>query len=316
MFFKTKMKDNTPYIIAGPTASGKTDIALRLAQTLGGAVISADSRQIYKTLTAGTAAPHGVWDSGIYKVDGVPYHLVDFLDIKENYDISKFAASAADIVAASGNKPCIFAGGSGMYLQGYFGGLDALPKADAKIRAELSALAQREGKEYLHNMLKEKDALSAAAIPPGNIHRVIRALEIFMLTGKPASVLRRSGPVDISAGCVKFIYIDWDKDILNARIESRTKLIFEPMTEEARRALNAGYNADCAGLKSLGYREAIACLNGEITKDYALERIITLTRQYAKRQRTWFSRYANMIKINIKSASEFDVDFIAAKIAK
>lgn len=292
-------KNNLPLIIAGPTASGKTDVALALAGLIGGEIISADSRQIYKLINAGTAAPQGVWQGGFYKVGGVNYHLVDFLDLNETFDVSRFCAAAEKIVSSNPGGKFIFAGGTGMYMQGYFCGMDDLPPADKAVRAELSLLAEQKGREYLHSLLACVDAPSAAAIPAGNIHRVIRALELYKLTGKPASALRTGKfRAELPREKVFSVYLDWDKAELEKRIIRRTELIFGPMVKEAERALKLGYAEDCPGLKSLGYREAISYLKGDLNKEKALERITVLTRQYAKRQRTWFRRYKNMKIIN------------------
>jgi tRNA dimethylallyltransferase len=290
-------KADLPIIIAGPTASGKTDLALALAHMSDGIIISADSRQVYKGLNAGTAAPEGVWDNGVYKAQGIPYRMVDFLDINESFDVSKFRAAAEEIEASAQGRQIIFAGGTGMYLQGRFSGMDELPPADAALRAEL----KKHDKQTLYNMLAGRDALSAAQIPPGNVQRVMRALEISLLSGRPASELR-TGKFNpgITPDKAKFFYLHCDKEVLNERIARRTAQIFGPMKAEAARALQAGYSPDAPGLKSLGYREAIACLNGQISQEAAIERITILTRQYAKRQRTWFGRYKDMIRIDLR----------------
>lgn len=291
-------KKNLPIIIAGPTASGKTGAALALAKLCGGEIISADSRQVYKFINAGTAAPEGEWQDGFYKVEGINYHLVDFLDLNENFDVSRFCRAAEGITKYKENTQFIFAGGTGMYMQGYFSGMDKLPEGDPAIRAELSALAREKGREYLHKILASFDEASASAIPAGNIHRVIRAIEIYRLTGKPASVLRTGRyKAEFPKEKVLSFYLDWDKEDLDKRIATRTEAIFGPMVEETQSVLKMGYKRDCPGLRSLGYREALEYMDGNISKDEAVARIITLTRQYAKRQRTWFRRYNDMIRI-------------------
>ncbi len=306
-------KNNLPFLIAGPTASGKTDIALALAELCGGEIISVDSRQVYKLLKTGTAAPEGAWENGVYKSNGVPYHLVDFLDLNDGFDVSRFCSAANKIVSENLGKNFIFAGGTGMYMQGYFSGLDNLPKADTSIRAELADLAEKHGREYLHNMLNSFDPASAKVIPANNIHRVIRAIELYRLTGKPASELRTGVfKPDLPPNKVFSVYLDWDRESLDKRIRKRTEIIFEPMVKEAQNALSLGYAADCLGLRSLGYREAIAYLKNEITKAEAMEQIFILTRQYAKRQKTWFRRYGSM-KI-IAPASYKNVKEIAKEI--
>lgn len=304
-------KNKKPFLIAGPTASGKTDVALALAQLCGGEIISVDSRQVYKLIKTGTAAPEGCWENGIYKTKNIPYHLVDFLDLNKNFDVSEFCDIAGKITATDNQKQFIFAGGTGMYMQGYFCGMDNLPPADGNIRKELSALAEKNGRQYLHAKLAEIDAQSAAAIPAGNIHRVIRALEIYKLTGKPASVLRTGKfKADLPQDKVLAVYLHWQTPVLEQRIRQRTEKIFNPMVEEARLALAFGYKEDCPGLKSLGYREAISYMKGEISKEQAIERIYILTRQYAKRQRTWFKRYKT---IKILDCEKFKTPLQAAE---
>ena len=283
------MSKQKPLIISGPTAVGKTAVALLLAKKLNYAIISVDSRQIYKGLNVGTAAPLGQWKGGKYLVDGIPYYLVDFLGIDEVFDVSRFISMAQKIAAENDNK-VIFTGGSGMYFQNYFCGLDNLPKADLTLRARLAREADMYGRDALHKRLQEIDPQSAKEIPYQNIHRLIRALEIYELTGKPASVLK-SGKLkqEITKDKAHFFYLDMPKEQLLKRIEKRTELIFEPMVNEAKTALNFGYKELSPGLKSLGYPQAISYLKGEISKEEAKEQIVILTRQYAKRQRTWFN---------------------------
>ena len=282
---------NLPIIISGPTAVGKTAVALHLAKKLNYSIISVDSRQIYKGLNVGTAAPLGTWKGGKYLVEGVPYYLVDFLPIDETFDVSRFISMAREIADKENNK-VIFTGGSGMYFQNYFCGMDNLPKADLILRARLAREADMYGREHLHKRLQEVDPQSAKEIPFQNIHRLIRALEIYELTGKPASVLK-SGKLkqEITKDNAHFFYLDMPKEQLCERIIKRTGLIFEPMVQEAKTALNSGFKEFSPGLKSLGYPQAISYLKGEIPAEQAKEQITILTRQYAKRQRTWFGRY-------------------------
>ena len=301
------MSTKLPIIISGPTAVGKTAVALHLAQKINYSIISVDSRQIYKGLNVGTAAPLGKWENGKYLVEGVPYYLVDFLNIDEVFDVSRFISMASEIVQKENNK-VIFVGGSGMYLQNYFCGLDNLPKADLVLRARLAREADMYGREFLHKRLQEIDPQSAKEIPYQNIHRLIRALEIYELTGKPPSVLK-SGKLkqEITKDKAHFFYLDMPKEKLLERIIKRTNLIFEPMVLEAKTALKSGFKEDAPGLKSLGYPQAISFLKGEISAEQAKEQITVLTRQYAKRQRTWFGRYQEKQTINCDGKTEEDI---------
>ena len=298
---------NLPIIICGPTAVGKTAVALHIAKKLNYSIISVDSRQIYKGLNVGTAAPLGKWEHGKYLVESVPYYLVDFLPINEVFDVSRFISMAHEIAERENNK-VIFAGGSGMYLQNYFCGMDNLPKADLILRARLAREADMHGREFLHKRLQEVDPQSAKEIPFQNIHRLIRALEIYELTGKPASALK-SGKLkqEISKDKAHFFYLDMPKEQLLERIIKRTDIIFEPMVKEAQNALNLGFKEVSPGLKSLGYPQAINYLKGEISEEKAKEQITVLTRQYAKRQRTWFGRYQEKQTISCTSRSEEEI---------
>lgn len=298
-----------PFIIAGPTASGKTDLALALAKKIDGEIVSVDSRQIYKGLNIGTACPKGLWQDNSFYVEGIKYYLADFLPVDKKFDVSLFCTEAQKIENAA-EKPLIFAGGTGLYLQSYFCGMDNLPPADETLRKNLS----KKTKAELYSELKKLDPESAKTIPEGNLHRVMRALEITLLSGKPASSLRtQTGVKEIPFSRALFFYINWDKELLNKRIEKRTKQIFEPMIEEARAAIKLFGKASC-GLNTLGYAQAIQVLEGKLSRQEALEKIIILTRQYAKRQRTWFRRYKNIILLDIKEESDFDIPVLCQKI--
>lgn len=298
-----------PFIIAGPTASGKTDLALALAKKIDGEIISVDSRQIYKGLNSGTACPKGLWQDNNFYVQGIKYYLADFLELDKKFDVSLFCSAASQIEKAA-KKPLIFAGGTGLYLQSYFCGMDALPPADETLRKNLS----KKTKAELYSELKKLDPESAKTIPEGNLHRVMRALEITLLSGRPASSLRKqTGAKEIPFSRALFFYINWDKELLNKRIEKRTKQIFEPMLEETKTALKT-FGAGACGLNTLGYTQAREVLEGKISKQEALEKIIILTRQYAKRQRTWFKRYKNLLTLDIKKESDFDISLLCQKI--
>lgn len=304
--------------IAGPTASGKTELALALARRLNSEIISADSRQIYRELTVGTAKPKGMWHNGQYLVENIPYHVVDFLPPDQTFDVFSFCEKSRALLNAQSNKPFIFAGGTGMYLHAFFIGIDKLPPADETLRKELADFAEKNGREALHARLAENDPVSAAQIPAQNIHRVIRALEIYQLTGRPACELKTGAffQTEFSSKQVLFVYLNWDKELLHERITRRTQAMLDPMLAETRTLLNKGFAPDCAGLKSLGYPEILQWIDGKITREETLEKIIIRTRQYAKRQRTWFNRYKNILRLDITHPKEFDVEKISRQISE
>lgn len=304
-----------PIVLCGPTASGKTELALELARQARGIVISADSRQVYKRLTIGTAKPQGTYQNGYYTVEGIPYLLVDFLDVTDTFNAGAFRAQIDKICAKFPNTPLIFAGGTGMYLHAYFVGMDELPPGTPQTREKLSQLLAQQGKEGLHAALAEKDPASAANIPVGNVQRTMRALELCLLTGKPASELKSGNFFRLPDETKSFwVYLDWEKEAQNNRINRRTEQIFDGMVQETHQLLAEGYAEDTPALKSLGYPQAISFLKGELSRPQAVERIATLTRQYAKRQRTWFNRYKNALRISLQNPQDFDTQKLAQEI--
>lgn len=303
-----------PIVICGPTASGKTELALALARKTGGIILSADSRQVYTQLTVGTAKPQGVWKNQTYYVEGVPYYLVDFLEVTDAFNAGAFCARVREIARENKDRPLIFAGGTGMYLHAYFVGMDDLPAGTEKTRAQLNKLLADEGKEGLHRALEKCDPASAAVIPVGNVQRTMRALELFYLTGKPASELKSGQFFRLPDASSHWVYLSWTSDILHARIAARSAQMWEGMCAETRALLDKGYSADIPALKSVGYPQVISYLAGQISREEATAQLILKTRQYAKRQRTWFNRYTSAQKIVLSSAADFNTEKLTSAI--
>jgi len=310
-----------PIIIMGPTASGKTDLALKIAALTDGEIISADSRQIYTDLSAGTAKPEGSWrilnNEKVYISCGFPYHLVDFLDPKVSYDTGRFVKDTEKIfkkITGKGKTP-VFAGGTGMYIQAFWNGIDPLPPADQSIRTKLSETASRIGRVGLHCRLQDVDPEAAQSIPPNNIQRVIRALEVHELTGTPISKLwTRRFHGTLPTHKAVFAVIEWNRALLHERIKSRTNSIFEEWVSETRQLLKKGYPEDCPALKSLGYPQIIDYICGRITKSAAIHEITTLTNAYAKRQTTWFRQYKNAMHLAINSEKDWQPDLLCERM--
>ncbi len=304
-----------PLVLCGPTASGKTDLALELARQTGGVILSADSRQVYKQLTIGTAKPQGTYQNGLYTVQGVPYLLVDFVDVTGTFNAGAFCARAREVSAQFAGRPLIFAGGTGMYLHAYFVGMDELPASTPGTRARLSALLAQAGKEGLHRALAKEDPVSAAQIPVGNVQRTMRALELCWLTGKRASALKSGQFFKLPDPATShWVYLEWEKEALNARIEQRTGQIFDGMCTEAQALLDQGLPPDIPALKTLGYPQALACVRGETSRAQAAEEVALKTRQYAKRQRTWFARYTQAQRILLARPEDFDTKKLTQEI--
>jgi tRNA dimethylallyltransferase len=310
-----------PITLMGANASGKTEIALELARRLGGEIISADSKQTYKLMEAGTAKPRGTWTETpagpAYLVEGVPYHLVDTLDPRASYDVGTFVKEAKKLMPEiwGRNKVPVMAGGTGMYIQAFWNGLDELPPADPAMREELAALAAAAGKEALHAQLAAIDPEAALKIPPGNIQRVMRAIEITRLAGRPVSQIWSGKFFDaLPAHDGKFVFIKWQKDLLAERVKRRTVTRFDEWAQETRTLLEKGYAEDCPGLKTLGYPQMMDYLAGRLTKPDAVRAITAASMAYAKRQNTWFGRYRNAIRLELNKFEDYDPAALAEKI--
>ncbi|MCU0607377.1 MAG: tRNA (adenosine(37)-N6)-dimethylallyltransferase MiaA [Candidatus Edwardsbacteria bacterium] len=270
-------------VIAGPTAAGKTAAGIALAQRLGAEIVSADSRQVYKYLDIGTAKPTTAERAS------VPHHLVDFLDPDRPYSAADYAADAREAMDAldAQGKPYIV-GGSGLYLRALIEGLAAIPPADAALRQEFSEFAGSHGKAALHQRLAEVDPATAARLAPNDTVRITRALEVHRLTGKPISQWHSNERVK-DHRTYRLVVLDAGRDELYARIERRIDaMIQQGLVDEVRGILDQGYAPSLNALRTVGYRETIAHLNGEYELDRAIELVKQNTRNFAKRQLTWF----------------------------
>jgi tRNA dimethylallyltransferase len=270
-------------VLAGPTASGKTELAVSLALRLGGEIVSADSRQVYRLLDAATAKPSAAQRAR------VPHHLLDVAAPSEAYDAGRFIKEAANAIAdiRRRGKLAIVCGGTGLYLRALTEGLAPLPPRDPSVRARLTALAEREGSETLHTRLAKADPQAAAAIPAGNVQRVVRALEVHELTGRPISAswsAGRSGGILADA----VLRLDVPNEILRGRIEARARMMWPALLSEVRALVPARFRGDEPGFTSLGYREAVSVLRGDLSPKDGLAAMLQATHDYAKRQRTWF----------------------------
>lgn len=285
----------------GPTASGKTELAAALAVEMGGEVVSADSRQVYRFLDAATAKPSPQLRAR------VPHWLIDVADPAEAYDAARFAAEASAAVAdirARGKTP-IVCGGTGLYVRALLEGLSPLPPRDPAVRARLSALAEREGPAALHARLSAIDPAAAAAIPSANTQRVMRALEVLELTGRTISAHwaeGRTGGTKPSA----VLRLDLPAPPLRERIERRARAMWPGLLAEVRALTPSRFNGDEPGFTSLGYRQAQAVLAGRLSPAEGLGEMVRVTNAYAKRQRTWFKTQL--------AAREIDADAAPARM--
>jgi tRNA dimethylallyltransferase len=286
-------------VLVGATASGKSLVALDLADRLGAEILGADSRQIYRGLEIGTEAP------SLRDRARAPHHFVAFLDPAETYSAGRYGREARAAVAAieARGKIAIVAGGSGLYIRALLQGLFQGPAGDEAIRARLTLRIREEGLEALREELRRVDPEAHAGISPGDPVRVIRALEVWELTGRPITSLRRErAPEPLPASVFG---LRWPRPLLARRIASRIDRQMERgFLEETRALLAAGLPEDAPGPRTLGYRELLAHLRGEFTMEEARERIALRTRQLAKRQETWFRMAPDVRWIELGEAED------------
>ncbi len=296
--------------IVGPTASGKTKIGIEIAQELKTEIISADSRQIVRELTIGTAKPDEV------ELNKVKHHFINIISLNEKYDVGRFVKEAKEIINRlhSENRIPVVVGGSGLYINSLLYGIFEGPSSDDEIRLELEKELKEKGIESLIKKLQEVDPVTYEKIDKKNPRRIIRALEVFFLTGKPISQFQKEKHQEPPFEKIIFGLL-WDRKKLYERINHRVdQMIEQGLIEEVKEILNKfGENVNIA-LQTVGYKEVIDYLKSKITYNEMIELIKRNTRRYAKRQLTWFRkvRDINWIEIN----SEEELDKIAKKIIK
>ena len=275
--------------VVGPTASGKTSLAIRLAKKLGGEVISCDSMQIYRGMDIGTAKPTPA------EMDGVPHHLIDVCDPSDDFsaaDYAVLAKSALDDILSRGKLP-IFCGGTGLYLDAVLTGnqySDA--PADPELRASLLADAERYGADDLWRRLYDVDPVEAAKVHPNNVKRVARALEIFLSTGRQKSLWDAESRLSSPALNVVKLGLERPRDELYSRIDLRVDLMMrDGLLDEVEALVSSGKlpRASTAA-QAIGYKELIDYLDGKCSLSDAVGQIKLSSRRYSKRQMTWFRR--------------------------
>ena len=275
--------------IAGPTASGKSELAVFLAARLGGEVVSYDSVQFYRGFDIGTGK------LALEERGGIPHHLLDCLDPAEPFTAGDFRREAAKVIEGireRGNLP-ILAGGTGLYLRALLMGLFEGPPRSEKLRARLRALAERRGREFVHRLLERFDRASARRIDPRDLQKVIRAVEVCVVARRAMSALQARGREPLGGYQFFKIGLNPDRADLYARINQRVETMFASGLEDETRRLLLRPDAEAIkALGSIGYRQAAAALRGETSLDDAIRDTQTATRQYAKRQMTWFRREA------------------------
>lgn len=299
-------------VVAGPTASGKSSLGVALAHKLGGEVVSADSMQVYRGMDVGTAkiSPE--------EMQGIPHHMLSCAGPDENYSVSRYvdeASACCDDILARGRLP-IIVGGTGLYIDSLISGRGFSPAAssDPRLTAALEARYDEIGGEAMLSELAAFDPDRAAKLSSGDRRRIVRAIEVYRLTGKTITLHDAETRAIPNRYDARRIVLQFsNRAILYDRINSRVDLMVKNgLFSEVSGLLSSGISDDCTALQAIGYKEVVSALRNEITQQEAVELIKLSSRRYAKRQITWFNRWDDALRIGIDGCSSADDIFRAA----
>ncbi len=289
-------------VIEGPTCSGKTALSLILADYLSTEIISADSRQVYRYLDIGTAKPERKY------LNLIKHHFIDELNPDEEFNISIFETRSIEIINnlfAEGKTP-VAAGGSGLYVKALTEGIFQDIDTDPDYRLSLKKILEAEGKDRLYEILKQTDPLAAGIIHPSSWKRVIRALEVFRLSGKSIVIHQEKYKRESDIEFIEF-GLRWNRQTLYNNIEKRVDEMLERgLVKEMESILAMGYNPELNSLNTVGYKEIYSYLSGSINMDEAVRLIKRNTRRYAKRQMTWFNASEKIRWIDIDTPESIE----------
>lgn len=300
-----KLNDkNNLLIILGPTAVGKSDVAINIAKKIDGEIISADSMQIYKHMDIGTAKVKPE------EMDGIPHYLIDVVYPDEEFTVADFKSNAEgyiDRINKMGKVP-IVVGGTGLYINSLVYELKfTRVKSNEEFRIKYNEIAEKYGDEFIYNELCKIDIKTAEKISPRDRKRIIRALEIYYETGKPMSYFNKDFRKKTEKYNLIMIGLNTDRKLLYSRIEKRVdRMIEKGLINEVKELLNMGYSRNLSSMQAIGYKEIISYLNGELKLEEAIDLLKRNTRRFAKRQLTWFKRDDRIKWIDIKDFNNID----------
>ena len=286
-------------VIAGATGVGKTDLSIKLAKQLNAVIISADASQVYKELNIGTAK------IAHEEMQGIPHYMIDLVNPDEDYSVGDFERAVNIILnenCQNTEKNVIIAGGTGLYIKSITDGFAQLPSKDEKIRADLES----RNIEELQEMLKRLDKKSYDEIDLSNKLRLVRAIEVCLLTGGKFSELRVQNVKNNNYEFLK-IFLTRDREELYERINKRVDVMISKGLIEEVHKIYTKYNKSCFKISSIGYKELFSYFDGKITLEEAIEEIKKESRRYAKRQITWFKKEKNYITYNLSELTEDEV---------
>lgn len=285
------------FILTGPTGIGKTGLSIQLARHLNGEIISADSMQIYKYMDIGTAK------ISISEMEGIKHHLIDFIYPDEGFTVSDYKNYATRIISKINEreKLPILVGGTGLYINSLIYDLKfAQVPPNEELRKQYEDLANKHGNEYIHTKLSKIDKVTSDRISPADRKRIIRALEIYHTTGKTATDYGKNFRKETSKYQLAMICLNMKRSSLYERINKRVDIMVEKgLVREVKCILDKGYDKNLVSMQGIGYKEIIMYLDGIITLEKAIEMIKKGSRNYAKRQLTWFRRDKRTKWVNI-----------------
>lgn len=282
-----QVKSQPLVVITGPTATGKTEVGVLVAEKLGGEVVSADSMLIYRGMDIGTAKPHP------WEMRNIPHHLIDIVDPDQEYSVALFQQQARRVIGEilSRRAMPLLVGGTGLYIRAVIDNYDfSGARGNQSLRDKLLKEAQDSGPDLLHLRLTGVDPAAAAKLHPRDVRRVIRALEVYHQTGRPISSYQKAEE-NLPQYSLFMFGLAMERTMLYRRIEQRVdKMLEAGLVEEVRTLLHRGYSRELNSMRGLGYKEIAAYLSGEATLEQSVELLKRNTRRFAKRQLTWFRR--------------------------
>lgn len=285
---------STTVVLVGPTGVGKTAVSIPLALHLNAEIISADSRQLYRHMDIVTAKPSTT------DRREVPHHFIDHLDPDASYSAGQFGreSRACAFEISDRGRRVLVVGGSGLYVRAFVDGMFEGVTRDESTRQRIRQVAREHGTQYLHDELRQVDPVSAARIAPKDLKRIERALEVYRVTGKPMSEWHQDTPPPMN--CV-MIGLSCERMELYRRIEARVDMMFadDQAIDETRRLLEMGYAPTLTSMEGIGYRDIVRFLQGEISREQLLQRFKQDSRNYAKRQMTWFRRETSIRWVDV-----------------
>ena len=299
-------------VIAGPTATGKSEVGVMVAEKMGGQIISADSALVYRGMNIGTAKPTSA------EMRGITHHLIDIVDPDQEYSVAVFQEQARKIISYLASRKIlpVMVGGTGLYIRAVVDPYDfSDTKGDPFLRNRLLKEASLDGPEALHGKLLEVDPVTASRLHPRDLRRVIRALEVYYLTGKTISSHQNRDETYKPRYNLFMFGLTMARERLYRRIELRVdNMISAGLVDEVRRLLKKGYGPELSSMRSLGYKEIIYYLSGELTLEQAVETLKRNTRRFAKRQLTWFRRDQRIRWLDLDKLDCLDI--VAQEITK